>query len=87
VKAISDFKAQFLREAIQDLVLRTIWPGSLCSRGGHGSGVPESAPAGFCAFLSDPESKICEKTDSDPESLFNFGSSRSLCGHFLSVNM
>ena len=23
----------------------------------------------------------------DPESLFNFGSSRSLCGHFLSKNM
>jgi len=59
------------------------------TRGGHGSGVPESTLAGFCVFLSDtdpnPESKICEKTD--PESLFNSGSSRSLCGHFLSKNM
>jgi len=42
---------------------------------------PESTPAGFCVFLSDPESKICEKPD--PESLFHFGSSRSLRGHFL----
>jgi len=25
------------------------------SRGAHGSGVPESTPAGFCDFLSDPE--------------------------------
>jgi len=31
----------------------------------------------------DPESKICDKPDSDPESLFHIGSSRSLCGHFL----
>jgi len=48
--------------------------------------VLESTPAGFCVFLSDPypESKIWEKTD--PESLFNFGSSRSLCGHYLSKN-
>ena len=28
-----------------------------------------------------------EKPGPDPESLFNFGSSRSLCGHFLSKNM
>jgi len=28
------------------------------TRGGTGSGVPESTPAGFCVFLSDPESKI-----------------------------
>ena len=48
---------------------------------------PDSTPAGFCAFLSDPdlESKICEKTD--PKSLFHFSSSRSLCGHFLGKNM
>ena len=46
---------------------------------------PESTSAGFRAFLSDPESKICEKPD--PESLFNFGSGRSLCGHFFSKNM
>ena len=36
-------------------------------RGGHGSEVPESTPAGFCAFLSDPdpdqESMFCEKPD------------------------
>jgi len=41
------------------------------------------------AFLSDanpdPESKICEKPV--PESRFNFGSSRSLCGHFISKSM
>jgi len=46
--------------------------------------VPESTPAGFCVFLSDPdlnpESKFCEKPDLDPESLFNFDSSRSLRG-------
>jgi len=48
---------------------------------------PESAPAGFCVFLSDPdpESKLCEKPD--PESLFNSGSGRSLCGHSWSKNM
>ena len=55
-------------------------------RGGTGSGVPDSTPAGFCVFLSDPDpdpvSKICEKPDPDPESLFNFGS-RSRLGHFL----
>jgi len=37
------------------------------SRGGTGSGVPDSTPAGFCVFLSDqdpgPESNICEKPD------------------------
>ena len=36
--------------------------------------MPESTPTGFCVLLSDP----------DPKSLFNFGSSKSLCGHFLS---
>jgi len=59
------------------------------TRGGTGFGVPESIPAGFCAFLSepdsDPESNVCEKPD--PESLFHFGSSRSLCGHFFGKNM
>jgi len=58
-------------------------------RGGTGSGVPETTTARFCIFHSDPDpdpqSKICEKPDSEPESLFNFGSSRSLCGHFLST--
>jgi len=34
---------------------------------------------------SRPESKIWEKPE--PESLFNFGSGRSLCGHFLSKNL
>jgi len=46
---------------------------------------------GCWVFLSDPnldpESKIFEKTDPDPEPFFNFGSSRSLRGHFLSVKM
>jgi len=56
-------------------------------RGSTGAGLPKSTPAGFCVFLSDPdpESKIWEKTN--PESLFHFGSSRSLCGHFLSKNV
>ena len=53
--------------------------------------MPESTPAWFCIFLSDadpdPESKICEKPDPEPESLFIFGCSRSLCGDFLSKNM
>jgi len=31
--------------------------------------------------------KIFEKLNPDPESLFHFGSSRSLCVHFLSKNM
>ena len=59
----------------------------MATRGGTGSGLPEPIPAGFCIFLSDPdpESKICDK--SDPESLFHFGSSRSLCGHFFGKNM
>jgi len=51
-------------------------------RSGTGS---ESTLAGFYVFLLDPESKICEKPD--PESLFNFGSSRSLRRHLLSKNM
>jgi len=45
-------------------------------------------PARFCIFLldldPDPESKFCDRPEPEPESLFNFGSSRSLCGHFLS---
>jgi len=56
-------------------------------RGGTGPAMSESTPAGFCVFLSDPESKNCEKPDPDPESLFHFGSSRSLCSHFLGKNM
>ena len=48
---------------------------------------PELTPTGFCVFLTDPESKFCEKPDLSPESLFNFGSSRSSCGHFLSKKM
>ena len=50
--------------------------------------MPESTPVGFCFFLlypdPDPESKIFEKPNPDPESLFHFGSSRNMCGHFLS---
>jgi len=48
---------------------------------------PESTPAEFCVFLSDPDSKICEKPGPDPESLINFSSSRSLRGHFLRKKM
>ena len=46
---------------------------------------------GFCIFLSDPglgpESKICEKLDSDPEQLFIFDKNRSLRGRSLSRNI
>ena len=56
-------------------------------RGGTGSGLLESTPAGFCVFLSGPESKICKKTDPDKNQFFYFNSSRSLCGHFLGKNM
>jgi len=46
---------------------------------------PELNLAGFCVFLFDPnpESKFCEKPDPDLESLFHFGSSKSLRGIFL----
>ena len=50
----------------------------------------ESTLAGFGIFLSDadPGSKICENPDRPvPESLFRFGSSRSLRSDFLSKNM
>ena len=59
------------------------------TRFGTGSGLLESTPAGFCGFCSDPdpESKICEEPDPDPESHFNFGIGRSLCGHFSGKNM
>jgi len=61
------------------------------TRDGTGFGSPESTPAGFCVFLPDtdpePESKIWEKLDPAPESLFHFGSSRSLCSHFSGKNM
>jgi len=55
----------------------------LPTRGGPGSRVPETTPAGFCVFLSEPESKMCEKPSPEPESLFNFGNRSSLCCHFL----
>ena len=51
-----------------------------------------STPEGSCVFFSDPapESKICQKLDLDPESLFIF-SIRTLSGfhiwHFLSKNL
>jgi len=38
---------------------------------------PQPWPEGLCVFLS----------DQDPQSLFNFGSSRSLRGHSLNKNM
>jgi len=50
---------------------------------GHESGVSESTLAAFFVFSdpgSDLWSQICEKLDPDPESLFIFGSSRSLHG-------
>ena len=61
---------------------------SVSCRDGTGSGLPESTPARFCVFLSGPdsESKICEKPDPQIESLFHFGSCRTLCGHFLGKN-
>jgi len=48
---------------------------------------PELTPAEFCIFLSDPDNKIWEKLDPEPESLLNFGSDRSLCGNFFNKNM
>ena len=49
---------------------------TLTTRDGTGSRVPESTPAGFCVFLSDPdpdsESKIFQKQDPVPEWLFHF---------------
>jgi len=74
-----------MKQAWRKVLACTTSPYRQHTRGGDGSGVPESTPAGFYVFLSDPESKICEKPD--PESLFNFGSSRSLCDHILSKNM
>jgi len=50
------------------------------SRGGHGSGVSESTPAGLCAFLwvLVPEllSKICEKTDPETDTVLLFKRAR-----------
>ena len=53
-------------------------------RGGHGSEGPSRR-----VFLlePEPESKLCEKLDQELESFFNFGGSRSLCGHFLCKNI
>jgi len=51
----------------------------VCNRGGHRSGMPEATLAGFCIFLSD--------LDTDPDSLFNCRSSRSLRGHFISKSI
>ena len=77
--------------------LRLQWVAHLpiIARGGTRSGAPKLTPEEFCIFLSDPdpgpdsdpEYKICEKMDLEPESLFNFGSGRSLCGNFLNKNM
>ena len=46
-----------------DLDLKNLSPfiSLVKSRGGHGSGVPESTPEGFCVFLAD--------LDSEPESI------------------
>jgi len=46
--------------------------GAVQTRGGHGSGVPQSTPAGFCDF-------------SDPDSLFSFDSSRNVCRRYENV--
>ena len=51
-------------------------------------------PEEFCIFLpdpdpgpdSDPEYKIWEKLDPEPDSLFIFGSGRRLCGNFSNEN-
>ena len=56
-------------------------------RGGIGSGVLELTPAGFCVFLSDTESKICDKPDPDQASFFHFGCGRSLCDYILGIIM
>jgi len=61
------------------------------ARGGTGSGITGVDSGRILRFSygsgSVPESKICEKLNPDPESLFHFGSSRSLCGHFLGITM
>jgi len=58
------------------------------ARGGHGSGALEWTRAEFCVFSDpDPEPGFCEEPGPDPQALFNFGSCRSLRGHFLSENM
>ena len=50
--------------------------------------MPESTSEGFHVFPSEPDpasnSKTCKKTNLDRESIFNFGSCRSVRGHFLS---
>ena len=38
---------------------------TLTKRGGTGSGVPESTPAGFCVFLSDPDPEPASSEISD----------------------
>ena len=55
---------------------------ALDARRGHGSGVPESTPTQDSAFFF-----RVRKEKPDLESLFNFGSSRSLRCHFLSKNI
>ena len=48
---------------------------------------PESTTEGLCIFVldSDPEPKICEKPDADPESLVIFVGSRSLHGPYTHI--
>ena len=49
-------------------------------RGGNGSGLPESTPAGFCVLLSDRIwSQKFVKNRTRIRSHFHFGSSRSMC--------
>jgi len=50
----------------------------------HWSGLGQNS-----AFFSDPDPEpgFCEEPGPDPQALFNFGSCRSLRGHFLSENM
>ena len=93
-------KARHALHALHSLTLRPCLDDVRLETTRGGTGVPESTRQDFSAFLRlafigrilrlsfgpGPESKIWEKPDPDPESLFNFGSSRGLCD-FLSKYM
>jgi len=73
-------QGKFEKSAPEQLLRSSLW--HICTRGGHGPGVPRFTPEGFCVF-SDPVSE----SKSEPESLYNVVSNISLRGHFLIENM
>jgi len=60
-------RKQNLFQINSEIIISRMFVQWIVVRGGTGSGLPESIPAGFCIFLTDPdpdtESKICEKPD------------------------